>query len=92
VAFAACLHVSFASWNAVLQEQSMDIHYNTSDELLDYVVNKEAFDLERWSLQPFTLPGLGVVIDEACVIERSRAVTDWRNPVWRHDDGSVAEW
>jgi len=39
----------------------------------------------------FTLPGLGVVIDEARVIERSRSVTDWRNPVWRHDDGSVAE-
>jgi galactonate dehydratase len=92
VALAACLHVDFASWNAVLQEQSMGIHYNTNGELLDYVVNKEAFDLARGSLQPFTLPGLGVVIDEACVIERSRAATDWRNPVWRHGDGSVAEW
>jgi len=57
--------------------------------LLDAI---EAFDLERGSMRPFTLPGLGVVIDEARVIERSRAVTDWRNPVWRHDDGSVAEW
>jgi galactonate dehydratase len=38
------------------------------------------------------LPGLGLVIDEVCVMERSRAVTDWRNPVWRHEDGSVAEW
>jgi galactonate dehydratase len=66
--------------------------YNTSGELLDYVVNKEAFDLERGCMRPFTLPGLGVVIDEARVIERSRAVTDWRNPVWRHGDGSVAEW
>jgi galactonate dehydratase len=92
VALAACLHVDFASWNAVLQEQSIGIHYNTSGELLDYVVNKEAFDLERGCMRPFTLPGLGVVIDEARVIERSRAVTDWRNPVWRHGDGSVAEW
>jgi len=92
LALAACLHVDFASWNAVLQEQSIGIHYNTSGELLDYVVNKEAFDLERGCMRPFTLPGLGVVIDEACVIERSRSVTDWRNPLWRHGDGSVAEW
>jgi galactonate dehydratase len=26
------------------------------------------------------------------VIEASRAASDWRNPVWRHADGSVAEW
>src|SRR6267154_3767585 len=89
VALAACLHVDFASWNAVLQEQSIGIHYNTSGELLDYVVNKEAFDMERGYMRPFTLPGLGVVIDEARVIERSRVVTDWRNPVWRHGDVSV---
>jgi galactonate dehydratase len=92
VALAACLHVDFASWNAVLQEQSIGIHYNTNGELLDYVINKEAFDLERGCMRPFTLPGLGVVIDEACVIERSRGAADWRNPVWRHSDGSVAEW
>jgi galactonate dehydratase len=92
VALAACLHVDFASWNAVLQEQSIGIHYNTNGELLDYVVNKDAFDLEGGYIRPFTLPGLGLVIDEVCVMERSRAVTDWRNPVWRHEDGSVAEW
>ena len=92
VALAACLHVDFASWNAVLQEQSLGIHYNTDGELLDYVVNKDAFDLDNGYMRPFTLPGLGVVIDEACVIERSRAATDWRNPLWRHPDGSVAEW
>jgi galactonate dehydratase len=37
-------------------------------------------------------PGLGVVIDEEAVIEASKRATDWRNPVWRHADGSVAEW
>jgi galactonate dehydratase len=33
-----------------------------------------------------------VEIDEALVIERSKDATDWRNPVWRHADGAVAEW
>ncbi|MFT3790203.1 MAG: galactonate dehydratase [Rudaea sp.] len=92
IALAACLHVDFASWNAVLQEQSIGIHYNADGEVLDYVVNKEAFAMERGSVKPFTKPGLGVEIDEARVIERSKNPPDWRNPVWRHADGSVAEW
>jgi galactonate dehydratase len=41
---------------------------------------------------PPRLPGLGVDINEALVIERSKEARDWRNPVWRHADGSVAEW
>ncbi|ATE72157.1 galactonate dehydratase [Lysobacter capsici] len=92
IALAACLHVDFASWNAVLQEQSIGIHYNADGELLDYIVNKDAFAMEQGSVRPFVLPGLGLEIDEARVIERSREVSDWRNPLWRHADGSVAEW
>lgn len=92
IALAACLHVDFANWNAVLQEQSLGIHYNADGEVLDYVLNKEAFAMEQGSMRPFTAPGLGVEIDEARVIERSRNAPDWHNPVWRHADGSVAEW
>ena len=92
IALAACLHVDFASWNAMLQEQSLGIHYNADGDLLDYVVNKHAFDMQQGSMLPFELPGLGVVIDEARVIESSRASRDWHNPLWRHGDGSVAEW
>ena len=92
IALAACLHVDFASWNAVLQEQSIGIHYNADGEVLDYVVNKDAFEMERGCVRPFTRPGLGVEIDEARVLERSRNAPDWRNPLWRHADGSVAEW
>ncbi|KAF1055368.1 MAG: D-galactonate dehydratase [Stenotrophomonas maltophilia] len=92
LALAACLHVDFVSWNAVLQEQSMGIHYNADGELLDYVRNKEAFDLEDGSIMAFQLPGLGVDIDEERVIESSLRARDWRNPLWRHADGSVAEW
>ena len=92
IALAACLHVDFVSWNAVLQEQSIGIHYNSDGEVLDYVLNKDAFEMENGFLRPFTKPGLGVEVDEARVIERSRNAPDWHNPVWRHDDGSVAEW
>jgi galactonate dehydratase len=92
IALAACLHVDFVSWNATLQEQSMGIHYNKGAELLDYVRNKADFALEGGYIRPPRLPGLGVDIDEALVIERSKEAPDWRNPVWRHADGSVAEW
>ncbi len=92
VALAACLQVDFVSHNAVLQEQSMGIHYNQGAELLDYVVNRDDFALTDGYISPLPKPGLGVIVDEERVIEASRNAPDWRNPLWRHADGSVAEW
>ncbi|TJX73321.1 MAG: D-galactonate dehydratase, partial [Mesorhizobium sp.] len=37
-------------------------------------------------------PGLGVEIDEDYVKERAKEGHRWRNPIWRHKDGSFAEW
>ena len=92
VALASCLQVDFVSHNAVLQEQSMGIHYNREADLLDYVKNKDDFKLSGGYIKPLPKPGLGVEIDEERVIEASRNAPDWRNPLWRHADGSVAEW
>ena len=92
LALASCLHVDFVSRNAVLQEQSMGIHYNQGAELFDYVLNPEDFRFHDGYMLPPKKPGLGVEVNEAMVIERSRNAPDWRNPVWRHQDGSVAEW
>ncbi|WIT14257.1 galactonate dehydratase [Paucibacter sediminis] len=92
VALAACLAVDFVSHNAVLQEQSMGIHYNQGGELLDYVRNRTDFHIEGGYIRPLPGPGLGVEVDEERVIAASRSAPDWRNPLWRHADGSVAEW
>ncbi|WP_213989486.1 galactonate dehydratase [Sodalis sp. dw_96] len=92
IALASCLHVDFVSYNAVLQEQSMGIHYNQGAELLDYVINKDDFKMTDGYFYPLTKPGLGVEINEQLVIERSKNAGDWRNPVWRYPDGAVAEW
>lgn len=92
IALAACLHVDFVSHNAVLQEQSMGIHYNQGAELLDFVRNRSDFHIEGGCMRPLPGPGLGVDIDEERVIEASRQAPDWRNPIWRHADGSIAEW
>lgn len=92
VALAACLTVDFVSHNAILQEQSMGIHYNQGAEVLDYVLNKEDFAIENGYIKPLPKPGLGVVMNEEFLIEMASRGNDWKNPVWRHDDGSIAEW
>lgn len=92
VALAACLQVDFTAYNAVLQEQSMGIHYNRGAELLDYVHNKDDFRIVEGYIHALPKPGLGVEIDEDRIVHASRNPPDWHNPVWRHKDGSVAEW
>ena len=92
VALAACLQIDLVAWNAVLQEQSMGIHYNKGAELLDYVINKDDFRIDGGYIHALTKPGLGVEVDEERVIHASRNAPDWHNPEWRHADGSVAEW
>jgi galactonate dehydratase len=92
VALAACLQLDFVAWNAVLQEQSMGIHYNRGAELLDYVINKDDFRIEDGCMRALPRPGLGVEVDEQRVVEAARHAPDWHNPAWRHRDGSVAEW
>ncbi|MGC3985110.1 MAG: galactonate dehydratase [Pseudorhodoferax sp.] len=92
IALAACLQLDFVAYNAVLQEQSMGIHYNQGAELLDYVVNKADFAVCDGHIAAWDKPGLGVEIDEERVQHAARNPPDWHNPQWRHADGSVAEW
>jgi len=92
IALAACLAVDFVSYNAVLQEQSMGIHYNQGAELLDYVINKDDFAITKGYIKPLDKPGLGVEVDEDHVKEMAKEGCDWKNPIWRHEDGTIAEW
>lgn len=92
IALAACLAVDFVSYNAVIQEQSMGIHYNQGAELLDYVVNKDDFAINDGFIKPLSKPGLGVEVNEEYVVEMAKEGCDWKNPIWRHKDGSIAEW
>jgi galactonate dehydratase len=92
LALAAALQVDAVSHNAFIQEQSMGIHYNVGNDVLDYLMDPAPLRIEDGYLPLLTGPGLGVEINEAFVIERARDGHRWRNPVWRHEDGSVAEW
>ena len=92
IAFAASLQVDFCSINAFIQETSMGIHYNEGTDLLDYVANPSVFDLRDGSVELLRGPGLGIEVDEERVRDMARVGHDWKNPIWRHADGSLAEW
>ncbi|MBZ9848958.1 galactonate dehydratase [Mesorhizobium sp. CA14] len=92
IALAACLQLDAVSYNCFIQEQSLGIHYNAGNDLLDYAANKDVFRYQDGYVAIPDGPGLGVEIDEDYVKERAREGHRWRNPVWRHRDGSFAEW
>lgn len=92
VALSACLQVDAVSYNAVIQEQSMGIHYNRGHGVLDYICNPEVYSFEEGYAVFPEKPGLGIEMNKELIIEENKNPCKWRNPVWRHKDGSIAEW
>jgi galactonate dehydratase len=92
IALAANLQLDAVCYNAFIQEQSLGIHYNAANDLLDYVSNQEVFAYQDGMVAIPKGPGLGIDVNEDYVRERAAMGHRWRNPVWRHADGSFAEW
>jgi galactonate dehydratase len=92
IALAACLQVDATSHNAFIQEQSLGIHYNQGSDLLDYLVDPSVFHYEAGYVKIPTGAGLGIEINEGQVQKMAAVGHEWKNPIWRHRDGSVAEW
>lgn len=92
IALAANLQLDAVCYNAFIQEQSLGIHYNASNDLLDYLVDRTPFQYQDGFVSIPDGPGLGIEINQAYVDERAAEGHRWRNPIWRHADGSVAEW
>jgi galactonate dehydratase len=92
IALAACLQVDATCHNAFIQEQSLGINYNTGNDLLDYLEDASVFNYENGFVNIPSGPGLGIKINESHVREMAKVGHNWRNPLWFHEDGSVAEW
>ncbi len=92
IALAANLQLDGVCHNAFIQEQSLGIHYNQGNDLLDYLADRSVFAYADGYAAIPQGPGLGIGINQDYVSERAREGHRWRNPVWRHADGSVAEW
>jgi galactonate dehydratase len=92
IALASCLQVDACSPNAFIQEQSLGIHYNQGNDILDYILNPQTFEYQDGFVSLPKGPGLGVEVNEERVREAAKVGHDWKNPVWRNEDGTVAEW
>jgi galactonate dehydratase len=92
IALAVNLQLDAGCYNAFIQEQSLGIHYNQANDLLDYVKNPAVFDYADGYVTIPSGPGLGIEVNEEYVKERAAVGHRWRNPIWRHADGSFAEW
>jgi galactonate dehydratase len=92
IALAASLQLDACTPNAIIQEQSLGIHYNQGNDLLDYVRDPSVFKQEDGHVPIPTGPGLGIELNEELVAEKARSGHLWKNPVWRNEDGTVAEW
>ncbi len=92
IALAANLQLDAVCYNAFIQEQSLGIHYNQENDLMDYVSNPQVFAYQDGMVAIPRGPGLGIEVNEDYVRERAQQGHRWRNPVWRHKDGSFAEW
>jgi galactonate dehydratase len=92
IALAASLQLAFATPNFLIEEQSIGLHYNQRNDLLDYVMEPGIFRfVDGYATLPAG-PGLGIEIDEAAVRRAAEVGHRWRNPVWRGPDGSFREW
>jgi galactonate dehydratase len=92
IALAACLQLDATTPNAFIQEQSLDLHYHQGGDLLEYLVDRAVFAYRDGYVALPTGPGLGIDIDEARVRDAAARGHSWRNPLWRTEDGAVAEW
>ncbi|HXH52224.1 MAG TPA: galactonate dehydratase [Sphingomicrobium sp.] len=92
LALASCLQLAACTPNVAIQEMSLGIHYNVGADLLTYCSDKKELTPTGGFLPIPEGPGLGIAIDEDVVREADKDRHRWRNPVWRHEDGSIAEW
>ena len=96
IALAACVNLDCTAPNAFIQEQSLGIHYNKGGDLMDYLNDTSIYQYKEGYIDIVARPGLGVDINEEYVKETAKRFAseggNWRNPIWRNEDGTVAEW
>jgi galactonate dehydratase len=92
IALASCIQVDCCSPNALIQEQSLGIHYNEGNELLHYLKDDSLLQYENGYVDVPKGAGLGITVDEEAVRDAADKGHDWKNPVWHNEDGTIAEW
>lgn len=92
IALAACLQLDLAIPNFYAQEQGLNLHYG-ADADLGLIDNPHDLAVVDGYIARLTGPGLGVEVNEDVVRSLvAEGPLDPGSPVWRHADGSFAEW
>lgn len=91
ITLAASLQVDACTPNVFIQEQSLGIHYNVGSDLLDYLKDPSVFKYREGYVDIPKTPGLGIEIDEEKVRRAAEIGHDYKAPVWRNEDGTIAE-
>ncbi len=92
IALAASLQVCASIPNLLIQDHGFGISGARTGIPYEYLADPAAFEFTDGFLELLSEPGLGIEIDEAVVKAKAQQDIDWHNPVWRHEDGSIAEW
>lgn len=92
IALAASLQIAFATPNFLVQEHSVGMHYQDGVEPARYLADAAPFAFADGHVARPLGHGLGIEVDEAAVRAAAAVGHAWRSPVWRHRDGSLAEW
>lgn len=92
IALAACVQLDMCTPNIFIQEQSLGIHYNQGGDLFDYLEDASPFRYQDGYILPPKGTGLGITVDENKVRLMAETGHNWKNPVWRNSDGTIAEW
>ncbi len=92
IAFAACLQLDMVIPNVLVQGQDLDIHRPENNDLLAYLRDPTVFNYEQGRVTAPDAPGLGISLDETFLRRQAELDVNWQNPIWYHDDGSIAEW
>ena len=92
ISLAAALQIDFSCINALIQETSLGIPYDTDYELTDYLKDPNVFGLKDGFVPLLTGAGLGIEIDEDKVRDAAAIGHNWKNEIWRNEDGAIAEW
>jgi galactonate dehydratase len=92
IAFAASLQVGMCAQNLVMLEQDLELHDPGASQSLEYLTDESVFAFEDGYVERPTGPGLGIEVDEDHVRSQAQTEVNWYNPVWHHEDGSIAEW
>lgn len=93
ISFASCIQLDTCTPTAVFQEQSINVHNGSKDNLkMRFLKDPGVFRYEDGFVLPPSGPGLGIEIDEELVKELNADKHDWKNPMERTFDGTPIEW